>query len=307
MSNSINGYIEDITRFVKPYIVNAGARAIRMPLRRKNLWNGVALTPVIKLNGYDTPQLEPIFKNIELSISNDVMFVIDDHTYSQYAEPDLLKFWVAFGTALQQRFGNNDLIVLELQNESGKGAWDPAYAQSVKALVAGIRAAGITYPLAIGWGNWNNVANFGQAMADLDKVGGPGTIDPLNRLIWTGHHYPTTTGNDQAKSGKSNPEISGSSVSPAIPTFFDGCKARRLQCMITEIGVGGGARGWLENGSGNPEFNGKAWFKQYDEIQSRYAGTVVGTIVWGGGSAWPDTYPFKVEYQKDGWAHTNLH
>ena len=129
MSNSVNGYIEDPARFVAPYIFNAGVRAIRMPLRRKNLWDGAALTPVIKLNGYSTPQLDPIFDNIELGISNDVMFVLDDHTSSRYGDPDVLKFWVAFGTALQRRFGNTDLIVLELQNESGSGTWDENYAR----------------------------------------------------------------------------------------------------------------------------------------------------------------------------------
>jgi len=94
------------------------------------------------------------------------------------------------------------------------------------------------------------------------------------------------------------PQIEGSRVSSSFVTFFDACKTRNLQCAVTEIGMGGGARGWLANGSGKPTFDGKAWLTAYSALTDKYKGNLVGTIAWGGGSAWNDAYPFKLEYAK---------
>jgi hypothetical protein len=304
LSNSLGGYFEDPARSINPFITDGGIGALRIPLRRANAWRDGVITESIVLNGYATKQWPALVKIIDACLANNVMAVIDDHTYSGYGEPDVLAFWVAMGTKLKEKYGDNDLIVLELQNESSKGGWDANYAQSVKGLVAGIRSAGINYPLAVGWGSWNSIGNFTQAMTQLDAAGGPQSVDPLNKIIWTAHHYPTTTGNDQPTTGKTAPEIKGTTVSAAFKTMFDGCRARGLQCMITEVGLGGGARSWLANGSNTPAFNGKAWFNEFHQLVAQYKGTVVGVLGWGGGMAWADTYPFKMEYAKDSWPQT---
>lgn len=304
MSNSQNGYIEDSVRFVAPYIFDGGIRSIRVPLKARNLIVNGAVADTITLNGYATKQKAPLKSLTDLALANDVQVYFDQHEYELYSAASVVDFWLPFGKWLMDTYGYNPNIVLELQNESGRGGWDPNYPNSVKDIVAKLRAAGITYKLAIGWGGWNSVGNAKRAFTELDTIGGPQAIDPLNRIIWTGHFYQTTTGNDQPKAGQSAPQISGSTVSPSFVTFFDECKTRDLQCTVSEIGMGGGARGWLKNGSNVPAFDGKAWFAAYSALADRYRGNLVGTIVWGGGSAWADTYPYKVEYSKDAWSQT---
>lgn len=304
MSNSQNGYIEDSSRFVIPYIVDGGIRSLRLPLRSKYLIVNGAVADTVQLNGYPTREKAPLKAIIDLALSHDVTVYLDDHEYRWYSDKEVADFWLPVGKWLMAIYGYNDNIVLELQNESGRSYWDPNYAQSVKDLVTKLRAAGITYKLAIGWANWNNVGSATRAFTDLDAIGGPQSLDPLNRLIWTGHFYQTTTGNDQAKAGQKAPQIAGSSVSSSFVTFFDACKTRKLQCAVTEIGMGGGARGWLANGSGKPAFDGKAWLAAYSALTDKYKGNLVGTIAWGGGSGWNDAYPFKLEYAKDAWPQT---
>ncbi len=305
MSNTLNGYIEDSSRFVRPYIFALGARSIRLPLKSKNMIVDGEVADAVMINGFMTPQKAPLKRIIDLALANGVLPVLDHHEYRKLSDPAVAAFWLPIGRWLVSTYGPDADIVLELQNETNKAAWDPDYANSVKALVQTIRAAGIRYRLAIGWGGWNSVKGFPRAMADLDAIGGPQAIDPLNRLIWTAHFYQTVTGNDQPAPGRSRPEIKGSAVDPAFRVYFDGCKARALKCMITEMGMGGGARGWLANGSGDPEFNGQAFLSEFSALQAKYPGTVLGTIAWGGGSAWPDTYPLKIEYAKDAWGETS--
>lgn len=304
MSNSQNGYIEDSVRFVSPYIFDGGIRSIRVPLKAQYLVANGQVADAVTLNGYSTKQKAPLKSLIDLSLANDVQVYLDDHEYRSYSDEAVAAFWLPVGKWLMDTYGYNDNIVLELQNESTKGSWDPAYAASVKNLVTRLREAGIPYKLAIGWGSWNNVGSATRAFSELDAIGGPQSIDPLNRIIWTGHFYQTTTGNDQPTSGQTAPQIKGSTVSASFVTFFDACKIRNLQCIVSEIGMGGGARNWLANGSNTPAFNGKAWFAAYSALTDQYKGNLVGTIAWGGGSAWNDAYPFKVEYAKDSWAQT---
>jgi hypothetical protein len=304
ISNSLDGYFEDVTRSITPAITDGGIGTLRIPLRRTNAWRDGQITESILIGQYQTKQWLPLTKIIDSCIANDVIALIDDHSYSAYSDVNVRDFWLAMGAKLKEKYGDTDMIVLELQNESSKGGWDADYANSVKTLVTALRAAGINYPLAIGWGSWNSIGGYERAMTELDAIGGPQSIDPLNKIIWTAHHYPTTTGNDQPVSGKTAPEIKGGSISTQFKTMFDGCKARGLKCMITEIGMGGSARNWLSNGSNVPAFNGKAWLASFSALVAQYPGTVVGVVAWGGGMAWKDTYPFKIEYAKDSWAQT---
>lgn len=304
LSNSQNGYIEDSSRFVAPYIVDGGIRSLRVPLKSKYLVVNGAVADTIQLNGYPTKEKAALKAVIDLALSHNVTVYLDDHEYRWYSDKEVGDFWLPVGKWLMATYGYNANIVLELQNESGGSKWDPNYARSVKDLVTKLRAAGITYKLAIGWADWNNVGSATRAFTDLDAIGGPQSIDSLNRVIWTGHFYQTTTGNDQAKAGWKAPQIQGSTVSSSFATFFDACKIRHLACAVTEIGMGGGAHGWLANGSGKPAFDGKAWLAAYSALTDKYKGTLVGTIAWGGGAAWNDAYPFKVEYAKDAWRKT---
>lgn len=299
LSNSLNGYIEDSVNVLQPYIHSGGIRAIRIPLRMKHLIVDGKVADVTMLNGYPTRQTEPLKKLIDLALANNVLVVLDDHEYRAYSHPDVRTFWLALGKWLRNTYGDNENIVLELQNESSQGGWDPNYAASVKTLVRTLRDDGIRYKLAIGWGNWNAVERINRAMSEIDATGGPNQIDPMNRVIWTGHHYPTTTGNDQARAGDIAPKINGDRVSSGVVTFFETCRSRNLKCMVTEIGMGGGAPGWLSNGSDSSNFDGKAWFSEYSDLQAKYAGNVIGTIAWGGGTAWKDTYPFKIRFADD--------
>jgi hypothetical protein len=201
LSNSQNGYIEDGARFVAPYIVDGGIRSLRIPLKSKYLVANGAVADTVQLNGYMTKEKAALNAVIDLALSHDVTVYLDDHEYRWYSDKEVADFWLPVGKWLMATYGYNDNIVLELQNESGKSCWDPNYARSVKDLVTKLRAAGITYKLAIGWANWNNVGSATRAFTDLDAIGGPHSIDPLNRLIWTGHFYQTMTGNDQATAG----------------------------------------------------------------------------------------------------------
>ncbi|WP_183937598.1 cellulase family glycosylhydrolase [Sphingomonas sp. BK481] len=241
---------------------------------------------------------------IDFAIAEDVAVVIDDHSYSAMGHTELLPFWTALGKKLMATYGSNDLIHLELQNETNSGGWEPSYAANSKALVQGIRAAGVPYPIILGWGGWNAVGGYTRALAELDAVGGAGKIDPLGKLEFSAHHYPTTTGNDQPSSGKSAPQIKGSAVAANFKEMFDEFKRRDLRIWITEIGMGGGARGWMTNGSGTPSFNGKAWLEQFTALVKQYSDTVSGVLAWGGGSGWADTYPLKQEYEKGNWSAT---
>jgi hypothetical protein len=304
MSNSIGGYVEDVVRFLAPYITDGGAKSVRVPIKRQNNMVNGQLVETITLNGYATKQWEPLKKIIDFCIARDMLVVIDDHTYSAYSDPAVQEFWLLMGAKLKATYGDNDKIVLELQNESSKGGWDVNYATSVKNLVTALRSAGINYPLAIGWGGWNSVGNFTRAMTELDAIGGPQSIDPLNKIIWTAHHYPTPTGNDQPVAGKPAPTIRGTSPAAAFKTMFDGCKARGIKCMITEIGLGGGARAWFANENSTSTYTGREWLTDFGALVAQYAGTVVGVIGWGAGSAWADTYPLKMEYAKDSWPQT---
>lgn len=301
LSNSRNGYYEDVPRFVAPYVFDGGARAIRIPIKRSLLWRNGVIQDAISLNGYSTKQWLALKTIIDFALAEDVAVVIDDHTYSAMGDPELLPFWVALGKKLMDTYGPNDLIHLELQNETSSGGWSPTYAPDSKALIQGIRAAGIPYPIILGWGGWNAVGGYTRALKELDAVG---EIDPLGKLEFSAHHYPTTTGNDQPSSGKSAPQIKGTAVAANFKEMFDEFKRRGLRVWITEIGLGGGARGWLSNGSGVPEFNGKAWLEQFTALVKEYPDTVAGVLAWGGGSAWADTYNFKQEYAKDNWSAT---
>lgn len=301
LSNSRNGYYEDVPRFIAPYVFDGGARAIRIPIKRSLLWRNGVIQDAISLNGYSTKQWLALKTIIDFGIAEDVAIVIDDHSYSPMGDSELLPFWTALGKKLMDTYGPNDLIHLELQNETSSGGWSPTYALDSKALIQGIRAAGIPYPIILGWGGWNAVGGYTRALAELDAVG---EIDPLGKLEFSAHHYPTTTGNDQPSSGKSAPQIKGSAVAANFKEMFDEFKRRGLRIWITEIGLGGGARGWLSNGSGVPEFNGKAWLEQFTALVKEYPDTVAGVLAWGGGSAWPNTYPMKQEYEKDNWSAT---
>lgn len=303
ISNSLNGYIEDPVRFVAPYIFDAGVRAIRVPLKEKFTLVGGTVPETIALNGHPVKLREPLEKLGALAFNNDVQVWYDKHEYQSYGE--VRDFWIMFGKWLMATYPKVDrnLIVLELSNESSKGGWDPNYGPAVKQLVHDIRAAGIPYKLAVGWGNWDSVASSNRAFSELDAVGGANAIDPLKNIVWTGHYYQTTTGNDQPSSGKSKPEIKGSALSPVYREFFEGCRIRRIVCAVTEGSFGGGAHGWLAN-SGDPRFTGKEWLEQYSALEAQYPGTVLGSLVWGGGSAWPDTYALKYEYAKDRWDQT---
>ncbi|MEW9855258.1 cellulase family glycosylhydrolase [Novosphingobium sp. M1R2S20] len=304
LSNSVNGYYEDVRRVVAPYVLDGGVRALRIPIRRKHLWQNGEIQNVIQHNGWPTKQWLALKPIIDFSLAKDVAVVIDDHTYSAYGHPDLLPFWVALGTKLKETYGDNDLIHLELQNESSRGGWEAGYATNARNLIHGIRAAGITYPVILGWGGWNSIGGYERALAEIDAIGGVGALDPLGKVEFSAHHYPTTTGNDQARGDRSAPQIKGTAVSPKFKAAFDEFKRRGLRIWITEIGMGGGARGWLANGSGDPAFDGRAWFKEFTALVGDYPSTVAGVLAWGGGSAWPDTYPFKVEYGKGQWEAT---
>jgi len=304
LSNSRNGYYEDVPRFIAPYVFDGGARALRIPIKRSLLWRNSEIQDAISLNGYATKQWLALKTIIDFAIAEDVAVVIDDHTYSAMGNPELLPFWTALGKKLMDTYGPNDLIHLELQNETSSGGWSPTYAADSKALVQGLRAAGIPYPIVLGWGGWNSVGGYKRALTELDAVGGADKIDPLGKLEFSAHHYPTTTGNDQPKTGQNAPQIAGSAVAANFKEMFDEFKRRGLRVWITEIGIGGGARGWLSNGSGVPTFNGKAWLEQFTALVKQYPDTVAGVLAWGGGSAWADIYPFKVEYAKDNWSAT---
>lgn len=304
LSNSLNGYYEDVPRMVAPYVFDGGARAIRIPLKHELLLQNGVIQDAIQLNGYPTKAWTALQKIIDFALAEDVAVVFDDHKYLKYSDPAVLAFWLAFGAKLKETYGDNDLIHLELQNETNKGGWDPDYATSVKTLVEAIRAAGINYPLIVGWGAWNSVGGYKQALAEIDAIGGVAALDPLGKLEFSAHYYPTTTGNDQPATGKTSPQIKGSALSPSFAAMFAEFERRGLQVWITEIGMGGGARGWLANGSGDADFNGEAWFDQFAALVKQYPNTVAGVLAWGGGSAWATTYPFKVEYDKDNWTAT---
>lgn len=305
MGNSVNGYIEDVPRFIGPYVLEGGIGSLRIPIKHENIWQGGVIKEATKINGWDTKQWPRIKDAIDFCLANDVMVVLDDHKYLGYGNPDVLPFWLAMAQKLKDAYGDTDLIALEIQNESMEGGWEDEYAANVKALVTGLRDAGINYPLIIGWGGWNAAGYFDKAMTSLDAIGGPNSIDPLGKIIWSAHHYPTTSGNDRPRdASKKKPEITGSSVSGQLRDMLEGCRQRGIKCMFTEVGHGGGARGWLENGSGKPEFNGKAWLEAYSALLEEYSDVCLGSIVWGGGDGWKDDYPFKVEYAKDNWAQT---
>ncbi len=299
LSNSRNGYYEDVPRFIAPYVFDGGARAIRIPIKRSLIWRNGEIQDAIPLNGYATKQWLALKTIIDFAIAEDVAVVIDDHSYSPMGNAELLPFWTALGKKLMATYGVNDLIHLELQNETSSGGWEPSYAANSKALVRGLRAANVPYPIILGWGGWNAVGGYTRALAELDAVGGAGKIDPLGKLEFSAHHYPTTTGNDQPSSGKSAPQIKGSAVAANFKEMFDEFELRGLRVWITEIGLAGGARGWLANGSGVPAFDGKAWLEQFTALVRDYPNTVAGVLAWGGGSAWADTYNFKQEYAKD--------
>jgi hypothetical protein len=304
LSNSQNGYYEDVQRFVAPYVIDGGAKALRIPIKRKLLWQNGVIQDSITLGGYATKQFPALCNIIDFAIAQNVAVVIDDHTYSAMSNAELLPFWTALGQRLKAKYGSNDLIHLELQNETSGGGWDTAYATGVRDLVQGLRAAGIDYPLIVGWGGWNSIGGYTRALTELDTVGGAENIDPLGKLQFSAHHYPTTTGNDLPTTGQNAPQIKGSAVSTGFVALFDEFKRRGLKIWITEIGLGGGARAWLANGSNVPAFTGKEWLEQFTTIVAKYPGTVAGVLGWGGGSAWADTYPFKQEYAKDNWTAT---
>lgn len=304
LSNSLNGYYEDVQRMVAPFVFDGGARAIRIPVKHDLLVQNGVVQDAVSLNGYSTKQWLALQKIIDFALAEDVAVVIDDHKYLKYSDPVVLAFWLALGAKLKEVYGDNDLIHLELQNETSKGGWDADYAQSVKALVEALRAAGVNFPVIVGWGDWNAVSSYNKALTAFDAIGGPEKIDPLGKLAFSAHYYPTTTGNDQPASGKNSPQIKGSALSPSFAAMFTEFERRGLGVWITEIGMGGGARGWLSNGSGVPEFNGKAWFDELAALVAKYPKTVKGVLAWGGGSAWADTYPFKIEYAKDNWSAT---
>lgn len=304
LSNSMNGYYEDVPRFIAAPVIDGGARALRIPIKRKNLWQNGVIQDVVALNGYPTKAWTALKPILEFSFADDVVPVIDDHTYSPYGNEELIPFWVALGSKILAEFGPDVDIRLELQNETSKGGWEVGYADNLKALIKGIRDAGIPYGLIAGWGGWNALSGYTRALSEIDAIGGPDTLDPLGRLEFSAHHYPTTSGNDQAVVGKNAPQIKGTSLSPGWQTAFEEFKRRGLKLWITEIGMGGGARGWLSNGSGAPDFNGEAWFNAFTALVQQYPDTVAGVLAWGGGSAWPDAYPFKLEYAKDNWAAT---
>lgn len=304
MSNSQNGYYENVQRHVAPYVIDGGARALRIPVKRKLLWQNGEIQDAIMLNGYSTKQFLGLKAIIDFALAEDVAVVIDDHSYSGYGNETLLPFWIALGNRLKGIYGDNDLIHLELQNESSAGGWETNYAENARNLIHGIREAGIAYPVILGWGGWNSVGGHKRALAEIDAIGGPEVLDPLGKLSFSAHDYPTTSGNDQPKAGKSKPEIKGGALDPHWDEMFSEFKRRGLRVWITEIGMGGGARGWLENGSDKPEFNGKAWFEAFTAKVKEYPDTVAGVLAWGGGDAWKTDYPFKVEWAKDEWTAT---
>lgn len=301
LSNSQNGYYENVQTQVAAYVLSGGARAMRVPVKHDLLWQNGAIQDAITLNGYKTKQWLALTPIIDFNLANDVVTVIDDHKYLPIGNPDVLAFWLALGAKLKAMYGNNDKIVLELQNETSQGGWETNWATNLKTVVAALRAAGITYPLIAGWGNWNAVGSYARALSELDAVGGPDKIDPLGKLSFSAHHYPTTSGNDQPKSGQSAPQINGSAVNAGFKAMFDEFKKRGLKIWITEVGSGGGAHGWLGNGSGVAAFDGKAWFTQFTALIAQYPDTVSGVLMWGGGQSWKDDYPFKIEWTKGDW------
>jgi hypothetical protein len=304
LSNSQNGYYEDVATQVAAYVIDGGARAMRIPIHRSVLWQNGTIQDAVSLGGYSTKQWPKLKAILDFNIANNVVSVIDDHSYSPYGNTDLLPFWTALGQKLKATYGDNDLIKLELQNETNSGNWETGYAANLKTLTLGIRAAGINYPLIAGWGCWNAVGYYGKALAEIDSVGGVVSFDPLGKLEFSAHHYPTTTGNDKPSSGQTAAQIKNGSVYDQFVPMFDEFKKRGLKIWITEIGAGGSGHAWLSNGSNVPTFDGKAWFNQFTGICAKYPDTLAGVLMWGGGQAWKDDYPFKIEYTKGDWTAT---
>ena len=304
LSNSQSGYYENVPKRVAPYIFDGGARALRIPIKRKVLFQDGEIKDAIMLNGYSTKQFPALKAIIDFCIAENVAAVIDDHSYNNYGHETLLPFWIALGQKLTGLYGDNDLIVLELQNETSAGGWDDNYATNLRDLIHGIRAAGITYPLIAGWGGWNSVNGHKRALDEIDAIGGVEALDPLGKLAFSCHDYPTISGNDQPASGKSKPQIKGKELDAHWRVIFEEFKRRGLKLWVTEIGMGGGARGWLSNGSDAPDFNGRAWFEAFTALVREYPDTVAGVLSWGGGDAWKTDYPFKDQYEKDNWPAT---
>jgi hypothetical protein len=301
LSNSMNGYYEDVQRFVAEYVTVGKARAMRIPFHHDQLVKDGVVQDSILLGGYQTKQWPALKAIIDFDLQNDCAVVLDDHKFGTYDDPAMRSAWVAIGEKLMATYGDNDKIILEPMNETSSGGWQTGWAANVQSFIKMMRDAGVTYRFAIGWGNWNAIGSYARALAEIDALTGP--LDPLNKVDLTAHHYPTTSGNDQAKSGQSLPQINGGAVSSQFAPMLDEFKRRGLKVWISEIGMGGGVNGWLANGSGVPAFDGKAWFDQFTALIAKYPDTVAGVLAWGGGSAWVATYPFKMTV-KDQWTQT---
>ncbi|MFL0588246.1 cellulase family glycosylhydrolase [Sphingomonas sp. Ag1] len=268
-------------------MIDLGMRAIRLPLKRDFCFEADG--------SINTWVLDNLISAARYCIGKGVAFVIDDHKYSPFTNPDIARFWTAFAPAIEKGIGGpNPLFGIELQNEPAKGAkdWD-VWAPSLAATIVLIRNAGYKGYIFAGWGDWNNARQTVRAMAEVRKIGGMKALDPLKRTIFTMHDYwgkhsdPARTGNDQS------PYVDGEiDIAKRYGPAIDALRAIGATAVMGEIGGGITPQGPMPAYEGKGK-DGKQLQQEYFAFAKANRDVLLGSWFWAGGRM-GETYRHKV-------------
>jgi len=274
-----------------------GAKLVRIATRSTIVMPGGPPSPLhggVTIGAMSKWQLDNLYGLSKRALDKGMSVILDNHSYRQIDDPDIGNFWAAFGAALKVKFGGKfpDRFAIELVNEP-KSNW-PEHARGVKANIKTIRDAGVDCALIVDHGFWSKYSSFPNAMAELDKLGGPEAMDPLNKIIFALHDYPTPSGNDIAKTPPLR--ISGkiTSVKARYGPVLEEARRRKVCVLMTEIGMGGGNGKFLPaEGAG---MDGAEFMRQYIALAAEYSDVLKGTAAWGAGRA-GTSYVFRIQDQ----------
>lgn len=227
---------------------------------------------------------------VDFARSRRVPVILDNHSSRWQPVPDQIAFW----SGLARRFPDDGSVLLDLVNEPRRVPW-MQWATDAKAVIAGLRKAGIRHPILLEWPGYSGITRFDKhepsskecasAACALERT--PGPLDPADNTFLNGHRYFDADGSGTKAACKKK------DGQPRTESGFDRFAAqlrkRGWKGYITESAFGGygaipaSCRAVGEDAVADLRANGDV---------------LLGVTWWGGGRMWPDRYPFKIECAK---------
>lgn len=223
--------------------------------------------------------------------SRGVPLILDNHNSRWNPVSEQIAFW----TDLARQFPDDGSVMIDLVNEPGNVEW-MQWASEAKAVIAGLRRAGIRHPILLQWPGWSGIQRFDKhesadgacqsAGCALDRT--PGPLDPIDRTFLNGHRYF-----DSDNSGTKR-DCTNDKGEPRTDSGFDRfarqLRRRGLRGYITESAFGSYAA--IPTGCMAVGADAVAQLRANSDV-------LLGVTWWGGGRMWPDRYLFKIECPKD--------